>query len=194
MKGTGRKVIGLTGGIAAGKSTVGKALEAHGFAHIDADAISRELSQSGGAAHPLIAKRFGTADREKLRALVFSDPDARRDLEAILHPLIRAESAQRIAASPGEGPVIYEAALLVETGRYKELDGLIVVDAPREVRKKRLMQRNGWDAETVDRVLNAQIDDQARRDVADWILENTGTREDLEQAVERLAEEIRGRS
>jgi dephospho-CoA kinase len=191
MKGSQRKVIGLTGGIASGKSTVGKALEARGFAHLDADAVARDIGAPGGAARPRIEQRFGTADRDRLREIVFADPQARKDLEALLHPLIREESARRMAALPGTGPIIYEAALLVETGRFKDLDGLIVVHAPKDVRKSRLIARNGWDELTADRVMDAQISDEDRLRCANWVVENTGTLKQLEAAVDSLLEKLK---
>ena len=106
-----KRVWGLTGGIASGKSTVARIFEELGVPVIDADEIARGLSQPGGAAHAAVLSRFGTADREKLHGIVFSDPKARGDLEAILHPLIREESARRLSALSNHALVLYEAVL-----------------------------------------------------------------------------------
>lgn len=176
------KVYGLTGGIGSGKSTVAGLLQSHGFSHLDADAVTRELSAPGGAAYAAIQKRFGTAERDAVRKIVFADPQARRDLEQILHPLIQAESTRRLAALPR--PAIYEAALLVEAGRAGDFDGLIVVEAPWEARKLRVIMRNGWSAEMAENVLRSQIDDSTRRRHATWVIENSGGLADLERNVE----------
>ena len=173
-------IWGLTGGIASGKSMVGYFFEQAGIPVLDADLISRELSGKKGKAYPAIIRRFGTNDRAKLRKLVFSDPIARKDLEAILHPLIRAETASR-TANLSKPLAIYEAALLVETGGYKELAGLIVVQAPLVLRRQRLMDRNGFTAELADSILAAQLSDLERRKVANVIIENAGSLEDLRQ-------------
>lgn len=156
-----------------------------GLTVIDADQISRDLSRPGGLAHEAIVKRFGTADRAPLRELVFSDPKSRADLEAILHPLIRDESLRRIASCAGK-PVVYEAALLVETGRYRDFRGLIVVDAPPERRRQLLIQRDGLSPEMADKILASQIDDEKRRKVATHIITNEGTLDDLRKKVEDL--------
>src|SRR5690606_18150449 len=122
------QIWGLTGGIASGKSTVARIFAENGIGVLDADALTRELSAPGGAAHAAIEKRFGTADRSRLREMVFRDPQARKDLEGILHPLIRLESERRIRDALSERMakgerlplrMIYEATLLVETGRHK---------------------------------------------------------------------------
>jgi dephospho-CoA kinase len=157
---------------------------------VDADRISRELSDKGGAAHDPIFQRFGTTDRAKLRQIVFSDPQARKDLEAILHPLIQKESTKQIQKF-GSGVVLYEAALLVETGRYKDFQGLIVVDAPREKRKQRLIHRDQCSPELAEKILAAQISDDQRRAAATHILENSGTEDELRSKIENLAREIR---
>ncbi len=180
-------VFGLTGGIASGKSTVARLLEKRGFAIVNADLISRELSQEGGAAHSALLHRFGTANRAELRKLVFADESARKDLEKILHPLIRAESQRRIQALGSAKAIIYEAALLVETGRQSEFAGLIVVEAPCEDRIMRLLARDGIDRKTAERILAAQLSDEARRASATWVIHNAGSLQELEAEVERVA-------
>lgn len=181
---------GLTGGIASGKSTAARLFEKAGIPVIDADRISRELSQPGGAAHDKIVARFGTADRAKLREIVFSDPAARTDLEAILHPLIQAESLKRVDSLP-PGPVLYEATLLVETERYKSLAGLIVIEAPREARIARLTARDGTTREMALKILDAQLPDEKRRQAATFVIENNGSIDELKSKVRELASRIR---
>jgi dephospho-CoA kinase len=183
---------GLTGGIASGKSTAAALFAEFGIPVIDADKISRELSAPQGRAHDAIVAKFGTADRKELRRRVFSDPQARKNLEAILHPLIQDETARAVQTL--KAPlVIYEAALLVETGRYKDLDGLIVIDIPRELRKKRLMERDGITAEEAEKILHAQTDDAARRKAATLIIDNSGSRTELREKVKKVADDLRRR-
>lgn len=184
------KIYGLTGGIAAGKSTVAELFQKYGIPTLDADALARELSSSGGKAHDLIFKRFGTTDREQLRQMVFSDPQARKDLEGILHPLILEESQRRFKTM--HAPLaLYEAALLVETGRYKDFDGLIVVEAPLEIRKKRLLKRQPIDEEMADKILGTQISDDERRRVATFILVNpSNDKSALEVEVKNLLSKL----
>jgi len=185
-------VWGLTGGVAAGKSLAARYFAEAGLPVFDADRIARELSAPGGAAHVAILQRFATDDRARLREIVFSDGDARRDLEAILHPLIRAESFRRVrdfAAAwnaPGRPKVIYEAALLVETGRDQDLKGLLVVDAPRELRLKRLIERDRCPRGLAEKMLAAQAGDRARLARATHVLDNSGSRDDLRRRVLEL--------
>lgn len=179
-------VIGLTGGVASGKSTVSKLFrEKAGIPVIDADQIARELSKPGGLAAPAIQERFGTLDRTKLRQKIFSNPDSRHDLEAILHPLIAEESRRRIAdfARAGARFAIYEAALLVETGRHRELDGLIVVEAPLEQRLGRLMERDGISREMALSMIGAQASDAEREKAATLLIQNDGSLSDLESRI-----------
>jgi len=181
---------GLTGGAASGKSTVAKYFVELGIPVLDADVISRHLSEAGGAAHDEIVRRFGHADRIKLREIVFKDPSARKDLENILHPHIIRESQaelERLAQETGARVVLYEASLLVETGRYKSFDGLIVVDCPREIRAQRLITRNGISAEMADLILNAQTSDRKRREAATILIENSASLDELRKKVREIA-------
>jgi dephospho-CoA kinase len=182
----GFEVWGLTGGIAAGKSAAARFFVEAGVPVIDADLVARELSQPGGAAYDEIVQHFGTADRGRLREVVFKDADARRDLEAILHPRIQGESLRRmkdVAQKTGRKRILYEAALLVETERYRALDGLLVIDAPESVRRERLIARDGFAPELADQILAAQASDAERRKAATELISNTGTLEDLQAAV-----------
>lgn len=177
-----KEIWGLTGGIASGKSLAARFFIEAKIPVIDADQISRELSAPGGGAHPALLERFGTTDRNKLRELVFSDTNARRDLEAILHPLIKAETLKRAQALP-EDQVIYEAALLVETGGYKTLSGLIVVEAPRELRKQRLITRDHISGDQAEQIIASQASDSERSQAATVIFDNSANTEHLRKQV-----------
>jgi dephospho-CoA kinase len=186
------QIWGLTGGIASGKSTVGLYFAELGIPVIDADQISRTLSGETGAAHPAILKRFGTADRAKLREIVFKDPKARKDLEAILHPLIVLESQKLMDqhTAAGAGLIIYEATLLIETGRDKTLDGLIVVVAQREEQRQRLISHRAMSGELADQILNAQISNEDREKAATFVIKNSGTHEELRTKVHALLTQL----
>jgi dephospho-CoA kinase len=193
MTGPALQLWGLTGGIASGKSTVARIFQEAGVPVLDADQITRNLSAPGGPAHQAILKRFGTADRKLLREKVFSDAQARKDLEAILHPLIQTESlkqAASLAKSSGRSFVLYEASLLVETGRYHDLAGLIVVEAPRELRMKRLIERDGMEPEMAQRVLDSQISDAERRKAATHVILNPGSLDELRKQVQSLIPQL----
>jgi dephospho-CoA kinase len=172
------EVWGLTGGIASGKTTAGKIFAELGIPVVDADLIARELSLERGAAHAEIIKRFGTADRPKLREIIFSDPAAKKDLEAILHPMIQAESQKRIQKlAQTHDLIIYEATLLVETGRYRYMAGLIVVDSPEERRLDHLMTRDKIAKPLAEKIIHAQasqLSNEDRRKHANLILDNSG--------------------
>lgn len=182
-------IVGLTGGIAAGKSTAAKILQELGAHVIDADRIARDLTEPGGKALDSIQKRFGTSDRKKLREIVFKDPAARKDLEKILHPLIQEESRKKISAIQNQhGPgvlIIYEAALLVETGRHKEFDAVIVVEAPPETRIERIVSRDGLDRSLAQQMIGAQMSDEKRRSAATFVIENTGDMQELRSLLEQ---------
>ncbi len=172
--------IGLTGGIGSGKSTVAGFLREAGAAIVDTDAISRGLTLPGGAAMPAIAQQFGSGfvtadgalDRDRMRALAFSDTAAMRRLEAILHPLITAEAlAQADAASAPL--VVFDVPLLVESGRWRaRVARVLVVDCSAETQMQRVLQRPGWTPERVEGALAAQTSRQARRAAADAVLVN----------------------
>ncbi len=192
-------VVGLTGGVAAGKSEVARIFrEEHGIPIVDADAVARELRGPGGAAEGPIESAFGKLSDEKLRALVFNDATARARLEAILHPLIRAESARRISeVSKSSAPfVLYEAALLFETDRDRELDATLVVMANPEVRERRLtarLQRAGlipaMAAEQARAMLAVQakkMTDEERRKRATRVIENDGEIDHLRRRIAEL--------
>jgi len=186
------RIFGLTGGIASGKSAVAAILRQRGVPVVDADTISRELSQPQGAAYDSLVARFGTADRTQLREIVFKDATARRDLEAILHPLIRkasiakfADLAKDVTQTTGHAPPfgVYEATLLFESGRAPDFAAVITVSAPEELRLERLEARPGMTPEMARAILGAQNTDAWRESRAQWVIRNGGSREDLERQV-----------
>ena len=178
-------LVGLTGGIGSGKSTVAACLLEFGAAVIDADAISRELTAAGGAALPAIASAFGEGaiggdgalDRTHMRELVFADPGARHRLEAILHPMISAETEQRAAsaAASGIGLIVFDVPLLVESGRWRQrVHRVLVVDCEEQTQIARVMQRSGWPRGAVEAVLAQQATRAQRRAAADAVIHNEG--------------------
>ncbi|MEO6409448.1 MAG: dephospho-CoA kinase [Burkholderiaceae bacterium] len=172
--------IGLTGGIGSGKSTVARRLAAHGAAIFDTDAIAREVSGAGGDAIAPLREEFGAGfidaqgalDRAAMRTLAFSDPTARRRLEAILHPLIGAEVERRAGASRAAVQV-FDVPLLVESRRWRaRVDRVLVVDCTEATQIDRVVARSGWSAEAVRAVLAQQATREARRASADAVLYN----------------------
>ncbi len=185
------EIWGLTGGIASGKSTVAQIFREKGIPVIDADQISRELTQEGGAAHAAILQRFGTNDRSKLRDLVFADPQAKTDLEAILHPLIQAKSTDEILRlAHMHRLIVYEATLLVETGRSQELSGLITVEASHELQLARLSARNQFSPDLAESIINTQATSAERRQRANWVIENQSDLTTLKRQVEALIQKL----
>lgn len=177
--------IGLTGGIGSGKSTVAAMLARCGAALVDADAIARGLTLAGGAAMPEIVRVFGPAfvapdgamDRDAMRQRVFADPAARRQLEAIVHPLVGHETAQRAtqALSDGARCVVFDVPLLVESGRWRSrVDAVVVVDCSEQTQRDRVMARNGWPPEAVEKVMAQQATRAQRLAAADVCLFNEG--------------------
>ena len=186
--------IGLTGGIGSGKSTVGKLLAQHGACVVDTDLIARQLTLPGGAAMAQVAHSFGAElidadgalDRARMRALVFADPDAKRRLEAILHPLI-GEETERQAAAAGEVPaLVFDVPLLVESGRWRaKVDKVLVVDCREATQVERVVQRSGWTPQAVQAVIAQQATRAARRASADAVIFNDGL------GIDQLADEVR---
>jgi dephospho-CoA kinase len=185
--------IGLTGGIGSGKSTVSALLAARGAVVIDADRIAREVVEPGTPGLAAVVEAFGeqvlrddgSLDRAGLAAVVFADPAARRTLDGIVHPLVRARSAELAAAVPDDAVVVHDVPLLVETGRAGSYDVVLVVRADPEVRVRRLVQR-GLSEEDARARIAAQATDEQRREVADVVLDNDGTEEELAAQVERF--------
>ncbi|HEX4418609.1 MAG TPA: dephospho-CoA kinase [Kofleriaceae bacterium] len=196
-------VIGLTGGIASGKTTVAALLAARGAAVVDADQLARQVVEPGQPALAELVARFGAAilasdgqlDRKRLAAIAFADPAARTDLGKITHPRIAAASAAAIAtwADAGANVVFYEAALLVENRAHTGLAGLIVVAAPAEVQHARLVARDRMSPDDAHARIAAQAPLADKLAAATWVVENTGDRDALEREVARIAAEIEAR-
>jgi dephospho-CoA kinase len=196
------RIIGLTGGIASGKSTVSAMLRALGAHVIDADQVARDVVAPGTPALADIRARFGpevlqedgALDRKKLGAIVFADPDARRALERITHPRIAAATQQEIArlAAAGVDPVIYDAALIVENRLYTWMQGLIVVSVAPEVQVARLMIRDDIDEVAAQARIAAQLPLAEKVAVATHVIDNGGTHGDTEAQVRALWERLQG--
>lgn len=187
-------VVGVTGGIGSGKTVVAQAFAELGVEVIDTDQIAHELTAPGQPAVREIATRFGTQvltaegalDRAALRRAVFSDPNARHRLEALLHPLIAQQVVHRLALVGGPY-VILVVPLLVETGGYEGIvDRVLVVDSPEDVQVTRVMRRNGLSPNEVEPILRAQASRQQRLARADDVLTNDGDLDTLRSGVQRL--------
>ena len=191
--------IGLTGGIGSGKSTVAGFFIEAGATVIDSDAISRRLTAAGGAAMPLIAAEFGTQmlaadgalDRVRMRELAFADATAKRRLEAILHPLIGAQTAAEAAAATTP-LIVFDVPLLVESGRWRaRVDRVLVVDCAEATQRARVLAR-GWTAEAAEAVIQQQASRRVRRACADAVISNDGLAlADLGTQVDALAQRWR---
>ena len=189
------RLIGVTGGIATGKSTVDAMLAAHGAVVIDADELAREVVRPGEPALAEVAARFGqdmlqadgTLDRSRLGAVVFADPDARRDLEGITHPRIAALTQERVAAAlAGTAPLIaVDIPLLYENGREPMFEGVLLVYAPEAVQIRRMRDRNGLDDAAAAQRLAAQLPIEEKRARATWVIDNSGDIEATARAVDR---------
>lgn len=191
-------VVGLTGGIGSGKSAVADKFAQLGAAIVDTDAIAHELTRPGGAAIAHVRQAFGDGciaadgamDRRKVREMVFSDPTARKRLEAILHPMIRAESERRIAASAGTAPyAVHVVPLLVESADYrKRVDRVLVVDCAEAIQVARVKQRSGLAEDEVRRIIASQAPRAARLAAADDVIDNSGPLDALGAQVQALHE------
>ena len=188
------KVFGLTGGIGSGKSTVAQFFEQLGAPSVDADQIARRLREPGQKAHDLILKRFGTTDRFQLRAILSTDPQAKSDLESILHPLIKTESdlelQKQAQAHPSAPFLVYEASLLIEAGRANDFDGMIVVTSPETDRIRRIMERDRVTLEAAKAMIQAQLTDQERLKYAHFVIKNEGSLQDLRAQVQKTLDQI----
>ncbi len=188
-----RRVVGLTGGIGVGKSTAAAVLAELGAVIVDCDQIGRDVARSDGAAYPGMVERFGPGvvgedgeiNRPALASIVFNDPAALADLNAITHPAIDAVIAERIAAAPADATVILDMAVLVESdlgkGQYSEV---LVIEAPLEDRLDRLSQQRGMDPADARARIASQVSDDERRAVADHVVVNDGDVDVLRQRLE----------
>jgi dephospho-CoA kinase len=189
------RLIGVTGGIATGKSSVDRMLAAHGAAVIDADELARDVVRPGEPALDEVIARFGrgviradgSLDRARLGDIVFADPDAREDLERITHPRITELTGKRIAAAlAGAAPLVaVDIPLLFENAREAMFEGVLLVYAPREVQIERLRERNGLDEAAALQRLAAQLPIDEKRDRATWVIDNSGDLDATLQAVDR---------
>ncbi|HEY0555596.1 MAG TPA: dephospho-CoA kinase [Thermoanaerobaculia bacterium] len=188
--------VGLTGGLAGGKSTVSQWLRDAGFEVIDADRLVAELYQPGGEGAAAVRALFGpgmldergAVDHAKVAAHVFSDPAARASLEAAIHPLVRKRFVEMTAAA--QGVVVLEATLLVEAGYAPGFDLIVTVEAPCETRFERAVAR-GMDREAAEARLLAQGDGEQRREAAHRVIDNSGDEEHLRRQVDELVEELK---
>lgn len=191
--------VGLTGGIGSGKSTVLAMLAARGAAVIDADAISRSTTAAGGAAIEAIAREFGAdfitaegaMDRERMRAHAYADAQARRRLEAIIHPLVGQESERQVTAALAAGApcIVFDIPLLVESGRWRsQVDKVVVVDCKPETQLARVVARSGLAPDAVRGIMAAQATRAQRLAAADIVICNEGlTLEQLEAEAAQAA-------
>lgn len=184
-------IVGLTGGIGAGKSTVSAMLAARGAVIVDADQITHDLQRAGKPVFEAIVARFGAdvvgadgqLDRTALAGIVFDDPAARAALNAIVHPAVRAEIARRVAAAPPDAVVVLEIPLLAETTGREGLNVVVTVEAAEDARLQRLMGDRGMQADEVRARMAAQAFREGRIAIADIVIENDRDRAHLEREV-----------
>ena len=188
--------LGLTGGIGSGKSTVASLLAARGAAVVDADAIARELTAPNGLAMPMIADTFGqdfitsagALDRDKMRALAYADPTARKRLESIIHPLVARETQSQalIAANDGRACIVFDIPLLVESPTWRrKVDHVLVVDCTSEVQVSRVMARSQLTRNAIEKIISSQAGREQRLRAADTVIFN------VDVTLESLADEVR---
>ncbi|OYN93031.1 dephospho-CoA kinase [Enemella evansiae] len=193
--------VALTGGLASGKTTVAERWAEHGAVLIDSDVLAREVVEPGTPGLAAVRERFGdrvlaadgSLDRKALGAVVFADSQARKDLEGILHPLIRARAAELQQAAAPEAIVVQVIPLLAETGRTEGFDAIVVVDLPTETQLRRAMARDGSSAEQAGARIEAQAGRTERLAVADLVVDNSGDREQLLAEADRVWHELRRR-
>jgi dephospho-CoA kinase len=195
------KLVGLTGGIASGKSTVAEILKRQGAAIINADVLAREVVEPGHQAWAEIVNTFGiavlqsdrTLDRQKLRAIIFDDAAARKKIESIIHPQVRALAEQRIRehAAAGYAVIVYEVPLLFEGNLQEWLRPVILVACDVDTQRNRLQSRDNLSAAQAQKHIDAQMSLEAKRRLADYVIENNGSLEDLKRQVQAVLEKIK---
>ena len=195
------KIIGLTGGIGSGKSTVARSLQKHGHPIVDAGHIAREIGEPGQPALAELTKEFGadilntdgSLDRGLLASRAFENKETTQRLNNITHPRINQRTQELFdeARENGAEAVIYDMPLLIDKGLHKDMDATIVVHAAEHVRLERLTTKRGLDVDDVRRRINAQIDDETRKQHADILLDNNGTEEDLTQQIAQAVDKIK---
>lgn len=192
--------VGLTGGVASGKSTVAAILAELGAVVIDADALAREVVARGTPGLEAVVAEFGPSlltpdgdlDRPAMGRLVFADDDARKRLEAIIHPLVIERMAELEAQAGDDDVVVHDIPLLAEGGRAGGFDAVVVVDAPRDLQVERMLSDRGWTREDAESRIAAQATREQRRAVATHVIDNNGSLEDLRARVEAVFAELRG--
>jgi dephospho-CoA kinase len=195
------KLVGLTGGIASGKSTVAKILQSLGAAIVNADDLAREVVEPGHEAWQEIVASFGAGvlqsdqnlDRQKLRMLIFNQPEARKRLESIIHPRVRALAEERIRqyAAAGYPVVIYEVPLLFEGNLQEWLRPVILVACDVDTQTVRLQKRDHLTAADAEKHIAAQMSLDDKRRLADYVIENNGSLEDLERQTRQILEQLK---
>ena len=194
-------LVGLTGGVASGKSTVAAILRDLGAVVVDSDVLARDVVARGTPGLGAVVEAFGAGvltadgdlDRQALGARVFADEGERRRLEAIVHPLVAQRSAELVAEAPEGALVVQDIPLLVETGQAGRFDAVVVVDVPVEVQVERMVRDRGWTEEDARARVAAQASREERLAVATHVIDNTGTHDDLRQRVAEVVEELSGR-
>ncbi len=192
--------IGLTGGIAAGKSTVSAILAELGAIVIDADLLAREVVERGTPGLARVVEAFGEGvltpegdlDRPAVGRLVFADEAARRTLEGIVHPLVFQRIVALEESAGADDVVVHDIPLLAESGRARTFDAVLVVDVPRQVQLERLVQDRSMDRDEAEARIDAQASREERLAIATHVIDNTGSREDLRERVEEVWREITG--
>ena len=195
-------LVGLTGGIGSGKSTVARLLEKRGAVVFDADLLAREAVEPGTPGHAAVIERFGAdvlapggeLDREALASIVFADPSARRDLEEIVHPEVRRLFAEGSEAyRDTDSVVVFSAPLLVETGMHTAFEVLVVVSATVATQIERLMRQRGMSEPSIRARIDAQAPLEDKAAAADFLVDNEGSLDELESQVEQLWNDLSAR-
>ena len=194
--------VGLTGGIASGKSTVSAILAELGAVVIDADALAREVVARGTPGLEAVVAAFGPElltpegdlDRPAMGALVFGDPEARKRLEAIIHPLVHQRSSELEAQAADDAVVVHDIPLLAEVGRAGSFDAVVVVDAPTDLQVARMVEDRGWSREEALSRIAAQASREDRLAIATYVVDNTGTLDELRRRVEQVYADLAARA
>lgn len=192
--------VGLTGGVASGKSTVSAMLAELGAVVIDADLLAREVVAAGtdglaeivAAFGPTVLTTDGELDRQAMGAIVFAEEDQRRRLESIIHPRVRARGAELEAAAPVGAVVVHDIPLLTETGQAGAFDAVVVVDVPIEAQIERMMELRGLSRQEAESRVGAQASREDRLAIATHVIDNTGTLAELRARVDAVYADLRG--